>query len=186
MLIVPMISRLRNARDLKQVLHVALADVVALHGAERGNVQLLDAAGRLVIVAQLGFSHEFLSVFRAVELHEGSVCARAAKEKRIVFVQDVEKDPEFSPYLQLARKIPFRAVLSAPLVTTDGRFIGMISAHSANLFQPTPLELDALKRYCTELADAVWTHLRLTDRHEVAESLSAEVFAAAAYSLASR
>lgn len=185
MLIAPMISRLRSARDLKQVLQVALADVVALLGAERGNVQLLDAGGRLVIVAQLGLSHEFLSVFRRVELHEGSVCARAAKEKRIMFVPDVEKDPEFSPYLQVAREIPFRAVLSSPLVTADGRFIGMISVHSANLFQPTPLELDALKRYCTELADSVWTHLKLTDRHEVAEALSAEVLAAAGCSLAS-
>lgn len=179
MLIAPMISRLRSAGNLRQLLSVALDDVIALHGAERGNVQLLDATGQLVIVAQLGLSREFLTVFRRVELHEGSVCARAAKENRIVFVPDVEKDPEFSPYLDIARRIPFRAVLSSPAVTSDGRFIGIVSTHSANLFRPTPLELETLSAYCTELADSLFGHLRISDRHEVAESLSAEVVAAA-------
>ena len=179
MLVAPMISRLQCARDLKQILQVALADVVALLGAERGNVQLLDAGGRLVIVAQLGLSREFLTVFRRVELHEGSVCARAASERKIVFVPDVEKDPEFSPYLDIARKIPFRSVLSSPTFTTDGRPIGMISVHSENLFRPTPVELETVSRYSRELANSVFAHLRLKDRYQVAESLSAEVLAAA-------
>lgn len=179
MLASPMITRLRLARDLRHALSIALCDVVALHGAERGNVQLLDAQGRLVIVAQLGLSHEFLTVFRHVGPQEGSVCARAAKEKKIVFVPNVEEDPEFVAYLHIARSIPFRSVLSSPLMTTDGNFIGMISVHSANLFLPTSMELDAVGAYSMVLADSLMGYLKLMDRNDVAESLSSEILAAA-------
>ena len=172
-----MVSRLHAARDLKQILDVAVADVLALLGSERGNIQLLDRKGRLVIVAQLGLSREFLTAFRRVKLTEGSICARAAGEKKVVFVPDVEKDAEFAPYVQLARKIPFRSVVSSPIVTADGTFIGVVSAHSANLFAPTDLELQTLSNYCTELAHHLSRQLK-ADRQEIAEALSAELLAA--------
>lgn len=168
-----MLSRLNAARGLEAILQVALADVVALHGAEKGNVQLIDGAGRLVIVAHMGFSAAFLQAFQRVPSGAGTVCGRAALERRTVFVREVEDDPEFAPYLPLARAVPFRAVLSSPLVTSSDRPVGVISAHFANPFTPSALELRTLESYCVPLADAVIDALQGRELAEVTQALAA-------------
>jgi GAF domain-containing protein len=150
MLIGPMLQRLRASRGLAEALRTALEDVVALHGAERGNIQLIDPEGKLVIVQHLGLSSEFLRVFERVDPQDGSVCARAASRCQTVFVPDVESDADFAPYRLLARAVPFRSVLSSPLVGASEACVGIISVHFANLFQPSKLELQSLEAYCRE------------------------------------
>jgi GAF domain-containing protein len=155
MLISPMLQRLRAAHGLADALRTALEDVVALHGAERGNIQLLDPEGRLVIVQQLGLSDEFLKMFGRVDMRDGTVCARAASRHETIFVPDVQADPEFAPYRALARRVPFRSVLSSPLMAPGDGCVGVISVHFANLFQPSALELQSLEAYCREFAQAL-------------------------------
>jgi hypothetical protein len=75
---------------MDEKIDVAMRDVIALHGAERGNVQLLGLDGRLVIVAARGFGPEFFKVFERVSVDSGSVCGRAAKLGKPVFVPDVD------------------------------------------------------------------------------------------------
>jgi GAF domain-containing protein len=176
-LIAPMLSRLSAARDLKATLQVALADAVALHGAEKGNLQLLDGAGRLVIVAELGFSAAFLQSFERVPFEAGTVCGRAALRRRTVFVREVADDAAFAPFMSQARAVPFRAVLSSPLITSSGRLIGVISAHFANPFTPSPLELRTLEDYCVSLADAVVDGLHGRELADVTEELAGELLA---------
>jgi GAF domain-containing protein len=176
-LIAPMLSRLNAARDLKETLQVALADVVALHGAEKGNVQLLDGAGRLAIVAEIGFAAAFLRSFERVSLDAGTVCGRAALQQVTVFVREVADDAAFAPFLPLARAVPFRAVLSSPLVAPGGRLIGVISAHFANPFTPSPLELRTLESYCVPLAAAVVDAVGGRELVQVTEQLAGELLA---------
>jgi len=179
MLISPMLGRLQELRDLKSTLALALRDVLALHGAERGNIQMVDTSGRLVIVAQSGFARPFLTVFRYVEADGASVCARAAAERRLLVVADVEQDEAFAPYRAVARAVPFRSVVSSPLVSRQGHLVGMVSAHFANVFTPSRLELEALRSYCAELAELLLARAG-PNPEVVAEALAAEVLAAAA------
>jgi GAF domain-containing protein len=158
MLIAPMLQRLRAARDLKETLAVAVTDVVALHGAERGNIQLFDGGGRLVIVAQVGLSAEFLRTFARVEVQDGTVCARCARQGETVFVPDVQQDAGFAPWADLARRVPFRSVLSSPIGSPPGS-VGIVSVHFANRFSPSQLELRSLEGYCAQLAGVLLGHV---------------------------
>jgi GAF domain-containing protein len=180
MLVKPMLQRLSAARDLHESLQVALADVVALHGAERGHIQLLDTGGRLAIVQQSGLPPHFLRAFERLPVDKGSVCGRAALGLKTVFVADVEKDEAFRPFREIARSVPFRSVLACPLVANAGACIGVVSVHFANRFVPSTLELQSLERYCRQLANVLLE--RRGDRHlpGVAESLAAELLASAA------
>jgi hypothetical protein len=72
-----------------------------------------------------------------------------------VFVRDVQADPEFAPYAQFALSVPFRAVLSCPLISTGGELVGVVSALSEHNFQPSALELSSAEDYARELADAI-------------------------------
>jgi GAF domain-containing protein len=178
MLLQPMLQRLMAAHELREILEVALRDVIALHGAERGNIQLVAPDGNLVIVAQRNLSLAFLSTFRRVAHGSGSVCERAMGSDEIVFVADVEEDRAFAPYLALARAEPFRSVLSTPLRTSQHELIGVLSVQSASRFTPTPLELDSIRRYSERLADAIAASCT-TGLPHVAERLAEEVMAAA-------
>lgn len=89
MLLAPMLSRLTDANALGGKIEACLRDVIALHGAEMGNVQFPGSDGQLVIVAAQGLGPAFLKVFERVALDAGTVCGRAARSGKPVFVADV-------------------------------------------------------------------------------------------------
>jgi GAF domain-containing protein len=173
MLLEPMLSRLAGAKTLEDTIQTGLRDLIALHGAEMGNVQFPGHDGSLVIVAARALNLAFLKTFERVALDSGTVCGRAARTGKPVFVPDVRTDADFKPYVTLANSVPFRSVLSFPLTSSQGEFIGMVSAHSAHPFAPTTLELRSAERYARHLADAVAALASLAERVAFAERRSA-------------
>lgn len=175
MLLEPMLSRLSAARSLEEKIQAGLRDVIALHGAEMGNVQMPGSDGRLVIVAARGLGLPFLKMFERVSFDSGTVCGRAAGRGTPVFVPDVASDADFKPYLEFARSVPFRSVLCFPLTSSAGEFVGMVSAHSANVFTPTALELRTAEAYARYFADALAGLAPAAERAGFAERCSAEL-----------
>jgi GAF domain-containing protein len=155
MLLEPMLARLAGASDLTELLDVAVRDLVALHGAEMGDLQLVAGNGDLLIVAARGVNRAFLQLFERVSADSGSACGRAARDRRPTFIPDVRTDPEYAVYRNFAGAVPFRSVLSYPLTGATGGLLGMLSALSSHLFQPTALELLTAQSYCERLAALV-------------------------------
>ncbi len=114
-------------RCLRAILELA----IAMTGAEKGNIQLLDpATGTLKIGAEQGFGAEFLEFFAVVD--DGrSACGAAMRGGRRVIVEDVTQSDIFagqeSLRILLAENV--RAVQSTPLVSSSGKIVGMISTH---------------------------------------------------------
>jgi GAF domain-containing protein len=132
-------------------------------GARFGNVQIFDArSGGLEIVVQHGFPNEFLELFARVTPAgpSTSACARAFRAGRRVVVSDVAADPEFAPYLAMARQCGFRAVQSTPVVL-DGRVVGMLSTHFAEVTELAPESGAVLDRYAAALARLMEVHGRV-------------------------
>jgi GAF domain-containing protein len=177
MLLEPMLSRLASARTLDEKIRAGLQDLIALHGAEMGNVQLPGKDGRLVIVAASGLSRSFLKMFERVAVGSGTVCGRAARMGKPIFVPDVAVDEDFRNYREFAASVPFKSVLSCPLTSSAGELVGMISVHSANRFAPTPLELSAAETYGRHLADAIDEFVPAPERASYAERWSARLLA---------
>lgn len=179
MLLEPMLSRLAGARTLDEKIQAGLRDVIALHGAEMGNVQFPGSDGRLVIVAARGLRLAFLKTFERVALDSGTVCGRAARSGKPVFVSDVREDVDFRPYVDFANSVPFRSVLSLPLTSSAGELVGMVSAHSAHVFMPTALELRSGEVYARHLADDLVRLATASERIAYAERRSAELMTTA-------
>jgi GAF domain-containing protein len=149
-----MTLRLQAQRSFETAVETLLNDVVALHGAEYGDLQLL-VEDDLILVAHRGFSPRFLRAFRRISKADGCSCGRALREGRTVVVPDVEKDPGFAAFRDEAEAAGYRAVQSTPITTSRGRVLGMVSTHFANVHEPTPIELDTLGRYCRVAADCL-------------------------------
>ena len=73
-------SRLWRMRTLDDGLKEMLSATIKLLGADKGNVQLLDAERQvLTIQAQHGFEKEFLDFFRHVSAVDDTACGRAGQ-----------------------------------------------------------------------------------------------------------
>jgi PAS domain S-box-containing protein len=149
-------SRLWQLSSLQEGLSEMLAAVVGLLGADKANVQLLDAErGVLNIVAQYGFEQPFLDFFREVSIADQSACGRSLCSGCRVVVEDIETDEVYAPLRAIARASNYRAVTSTPLVSSDGSILGMLSTHFKLPHRPTEESLLRLDLYARQAAGFV-------------------------------
>jgi YesN/AraC family two-component response regulator len=78
--------------EFAQCLDEILDAAIAITGADKGNIQLLDAeSGMLEIAAQRGFEGPFLSFFANVGVGEAAVCGTALQSASRVTIEDVSR-----------------------------------------------------------------------------------------------
>jgi len=156
-------TQLLGARDMTTALYRVLDASIAMHLADFGNIQVYNPAiGALEIVAQRGFKQDFLDAFRIVDMDDESACARAMRQGKQVTIEDVDNDPVYVPYREIAAAAGYRAVQSTPLVSRRGDLIGMLSTHFRRPHLPTDQELRMLDLYARQAADVI-ERLRIED-----------------------
>jgi GAF domain-containing protein len=170
-----MTLRLLQKRTFEDAIHVILEDVIALHGAEFGNVQL-PLGDELVIAAQYGLPKPFLKAFKRVGKDDGSACGRALRLGVSVVVADVEKDIEYAPFVKDAKAAGYRAVQSTPFFTKAGNLLGLVSTHFAHAHEPTPIEMQTLKLYGGIAAEHVYNLLGDVALATKAEQMSERLY----------
>lgn len=108
-----------------------LNTAIDLLKADKGNVQLLDAAANsLRIVSHAGFNAQFLKHFETV-IPGYCACGLALKLKRRVVIDDVFTDPRFSHLGPIFASYGYVAVQSTPLLGPEGNVFGVLSTHFA-------------------------------------------------------
>ena len=154
-----MVPQSRHGDPLGSLLTGLLSTGLELTGTVLGNVQLMNWRTReLTIVAQHGFTEDFVNFFRVVKASEGTACARALSARHSVIVEDVLVDPAFAPFRQVALESGFRAVQSTPLISSSGAFLGVLSTHFPGQHRPTENEMRALSRVAELAANAIIRH----------------------------
>ena len=173
-----MTQRMHAQRSFEAAVETLLNDVVALHGAEYGDLQLL-VGDDLVVVAQRGLSARFLRTFRRVGKADRCACGRALHAGRTIVVADVMTDPDYAAFRAEAKAAGYRSVQSTPIATRRGRVLGMVSTLFANVHEPTPIELDTLARYSRIAADYLEILLGADTLAATAQRMHATLYAEA-------
>jgi PAS domain S-box-containing protein len=149
-------TRLWRSRNLKEGLDEILSAVIDLLGADKGNIQLLDAASRtLSVVAQRGFGEDFLEFFRKVDAGDDSACGRALRSGQRILIEDIETDAPYEPFRAIARAAGYRSVISTPLVSAAGVELGMVSTHFRSVHRSSEQELRRLDLYLRQACDFI-------------------------------
>jgi PAS domain S-box-containing protein len=73
-------------------------------------------------------------------------CGTAAYERRAVFVEDVQTDPLWTDYRELAAQYGLRACWSTPILAIDGRVLGTFALYFRESRAPTKRDLDLIAR----------------------------------------
>jgi hypothetical protein len=157
----------RNLREVTRpgsLFAKALEGALALAGADRGNLQVLDpATGSLRIAAQYGFGAEFLDYFAVVD-DDRSACGKAARDRAQTVIADVNLDEGFAPHRDIAAASAFRAVQSTPLIGRTGRLLGVVSTHYPRPYRPPARDLEIMKRYGEMVGQIMADHLGTSPR----------------------
>ncbi len=149
-------SRLWRIRDLHDGLEAVLDATIALLGADKGNVRLLDEPRRVLsIAAQRGFDPTFLEQLGELSVDDDCACGRASRTGARITVEDVELDRGYAPYRSIARASGFRAVQSTPLISRHGRLLGVLSTHFPDPHQLSEADTTRLDLYARKTTDFI-------------------------------
>jgi PAS domain S-box-containing protein len=164
-------SRLWHLEKLEDGLDEMISAAIELLGASKGNIQLLDRQRDvLVIAAQRGFDQDFLEPHREIPRdHPAAACARALRSADRVVIEDVESDAYYGPLLDAARAAGYRAIVSSPLIGTDGDVLGIISTYFPSPRRPSEESLRRLDLYAREAAGFIQrceTEIRLRESED--------------------
>jgi signal transduction histidine kinase/CheY-like chemotaxis protein len=163
----------RTGVDPEDCLHRIVEAAIAIAGAEKGNLQLLEPeVGALRIAAQRGFGAPFLEFFAHVR-DDAAACAAALRAGEQVIVDDVTTSEIFAG--RVSQKVLIeagvRAVISTPLVSSQGAVLGMISTHFGTPHRPNERTLHFLSLLSRQAAD----YLERTQAREVEQILVREL-----------
>jgi PAS domain S-box-containing protein len=163
--------RLSTTLELQPILDETLRTAAAIAGAEFGLLSLADQEeSTLRIGASVGFSDSALGLLDRVPIGSAA-CGVSFLERRRVIVVDVETDPLFAPYRDMARAAGFRSVHSTPLVTRYGKPAGVLSMHFRQPHRPSDREMHLLDLCARQAVDFIenarlYEELRAADRRK--------------------
>ena len=109
----------RSGAELESVLQSLVETAARLCDAENAIIFRLQD-NRFRVAAWFGFNDPEMRNFvvrNPFALDRSTLAGRAALDRRIVHVEDVEKDPEYS--IELRRRGQYRAALAVPLLRED-------------------------------------------------------------------
>ncbi len=160
-------TRLLAGGDLEELLREILAASAQLTGTEKGSIQFVDPqTNALRIVVHQGLGEEFLRHFADEGCHATSIAA--LRNARRVFVEDLAGEPALRGTrdldVYLAEEI--RAVQSTPLLSRDGRALGVLNNHFSGSNRPTGFTqrfLDLLARMTADLIERSFAENALRD-----------------------
>jgi len=146
----------KNVASLYQkILDVA----VAIMRSEYASMQALypdrGNSGELLLLAHHGFSPEAAKFWEWVDAYSASTCGVALRTRERTIADDVETcpymvgTPDQTTYLQTG----IRAVQSTPLISRNGRLVGVISTHWHRPHQPSERDLRLLDILARQAAD---------------------------------
>jgi PAS domain S-box-containing protein len=148
-------SRLWHLSDPKAGLQQILSAAVALLGADRGIVQLLGGDGVLRLTAQEGFDETLLDPLREIRAEDFSSFDQALRTGERVVISDVDSDELDAPSREVATAAGYRSLQSTPLVSREGRRLGMLSTHWVLPHRPSRDGLRLLDLYAQQAANFI-------------------------------
>ncbi len=167
--------RLVEPGGLQPLLQEIMDAAVAIVGAERGTLQLLEGDS-LRIVAHHGHQQPFLEFFASAE-NRASVCGEATKRGERVVVPDVEASSLFAGTSSLAvlREAGVRAVQSTPVMSRAGKLLGILTTHWPKPYQPDEHALwriDLLARQAADLIEFMKAEAALRESEELLRAVT--------------
>lgn len=133
--------------SLEHALKELLLPLEELVDGMLGSILLLDKEGKKFSKgAALNLPYAYLEgVLNEPIGPEAGSCGTAAFKKELVIVCDIENDPLWKNYKDLALSFELRACWSSPIFSREGKVLGTFALYFKNIREPTDYELQIVK-----------------------------------------
>jgi signal transduction histidine kinase len=151
-------TRLIEADDFDALIEELLEAALALMQSSCGSVQVLDeATGEMHLIAWRGLTADAAAHWARVLPHSPVVCAQAIRERRRIVIADIEAESRTRHIhdLDMLRRCGVRALQSTPLLSRDGKPVGMLSTQWSNPHEPSTRDLRLFDIIARQAADLV-------------------------------
>jgi PAS domain S-box-containing protein len=173
---------LSTTLELTPILQEILRTATAIEGTDLALLSLYDHdRDRLEIGASLGFERAWLAAISQLPSAR-ALCGSCFSAGRRVVIEDVEQEGVDARLSELASGGGFRAVHNTPLMTRDGRTIGVLSTCFRHVRQPTDRETHLLDLCARQAVDYI-ENARLYDALREADRRKDEFLAMLAHEL---
>jgi PAS domain S-box-containing protein len=145
----------KDGDDVDSCLEEILDVAIEITGGDKGNIQLLNGdAETLRLVTQTGFDDAFVELFECGQ-NGDSACGVALQSKQRVVVENIDNSEIYAGKLSLQamREADVLAVESVPLVSSEGKALGIISTHFRHAHRPSEQELRLMDLLARQTAD---------------------------------
>src|SRR6266498_2005151 len=107
-----------------------LLQALLINKTKTGTLHIINNSEHsLELVFYTGLTKEFADHFKIVTPEDGSICGRALKTGRSVFIPDLSRDESFAPHMKYVIESGIRSVQSTPLISRKENVIGVLSTH---------------------------------------------------------
>jgi signal transduction histidine kinase/ActR/RegA family two-component response regulator len=171
-------TRLVQTGELQALLREILSAAADLTGTDKGNIQFFDPdSGRLRIAVHQGLGQRLVEHF--ADTGWIATCEAAAQKHERVIVEDVAALIQLAGTVELDIVLEdgIRAIQSTPIVSRDGRLLGMLNNHYRERHRPADHELrylDLLARMAADFVERCRTEAALQAKQR---ELEAELYA---------
>jgi signal transduction histidine kinase/response regulator RpfG family c-di-GMP phosphodiesterase len=147
--------RLSKTLELQPLLDEVVRAATELVRTDLGLLRLIDPERKaLRLCTSRGLTEEYLRRFEHLPLGVGP-WGRAIKSHEPEVVANVNADPHFGPFLDIARTGGFQAVCCVPLLTRADDIIGTLTIFFREPRQLSEAELRVLQLYCRQAAEVL-------------------------------
>lgn len=160
------LSMVASGQSLRATLERLVRDIERQATPAIASILLLSPDGaRLLHGAAPNLPDEYNRAIDGASIgpHEGS-CGTAASRRELVVVTDIEHDPLWTNYRDLALRVGLRACWSAPIMSTSGRVLGTFALYYRAPHAPSDDDRDLIARVSHVAGIAI-------ERHQLDEQL---------------
>jgi PAS domain S-box-containing protein len=150
-------SRVLFQRDVRAALQEVLDAAIELHGADLGDIKLLDpATGELEIIVHRGLDDSFAEAVRRLSKSEDSAARRALQSgERVTLVFERDDAGHQARPRHQGTFQDLHSVVATPLFTRGGAALGALVTYFRRPHQTSARELRVLDLYARHAGDAI-------------------------------
>ena len=146
---------------LKYFADRAVDQGMKLSGGQFCTLQIYDERREdMIILAQCNHRAPFLHHLATMKPGDGSACGRCLASGRPAAIEDVDRDAEFAPHREKAKKAGFGAVHACPVRDGAGAVIAVISVYFSTPRAFSADELERMSAFAESIGPALESRLQ--------------------------